>query len=1254
MLSSENRVNSGTSGSGKKYTSLGYSLVLWFLLISLVPLSAVSWMGYQKTTESLTKAAVEKLTQSALLNQKFIQVWFQYRLMDINFQAENANNKKKLVSLTQAWVESGKPLKNYVNSNDWGKIAQIAGNDLVHMQQRYDYIYDIFLIDFNGNILYSVAHESDLGTNLFAGPYANTRFAQTVRETIRSGNTMVSDIERYAPSNNAVASFINAPIRDDTGKILGVIAIQIKADRIVEVLRQEKSEEGSLVHYIVGEDARLRTTMSRSGNDYSDVLLTEIHTEQFATWLVERSDPEHIAAEHEEEAAFIYAGPNGQPVIGIHNDLHVPGINWVLISEIDESDALASAHWFAKLTLMVLTLTIVIVVIVAVFQARRITRPIVKLMRASRRVASGEMEHQVDVVSNNEIGKLAEAFNHMITMRQIHTRALEETNSRTKAALAALDEQRFAIDQHSIVAVTDVRGNITYVNEKFTQISGYAKSELLGKNHRILNSGYHDKAFFADMYKTISSGKVWHNEVCNRAKDGSLYWVDTTIAPFMGEDNKPKSYIAIRTDITRQKSIESQLTEALEEAQVASRLKSDFLANMSHEIRTPMNGVIGMTGLLLDTDLTAKQRDYAENTLKSADALLTIINDILDFSKIEAGKLELEIVPLDLRELMEDVAELMALKCREKNIEMLLRYKPECRRYFLGDPGRIRQILLNLLSNAVKFTEQGHVLLSVESYDGVDDTNTLLIKVKDTGIGIEQSKLDKIFNKFDQEDSSTTRKFGGTGLGLAICRELCYLMQGNIIVHSEKGKGSVFSFTLTLATDPSLDSDVNQTPDQYGKRQDNRELKYAETHCLSGRKILLIDALPISRTILLEQISGTNITVETAESASLALEKITNAASRLSPFDIVIIDSHSVEMTDGNFLEKIEKYHLFDNGVLVYMTSVPSKGDSERLRELGFDAYLTKPTRASELPQILSLAWQEKIQNNKRDCFITRHTLRSKEKGSQKQVSFADVHVLLVEDNPVNQMVATEYLEGYGCTITPAGNGIEVLEQIETQDFDLIFMDCQMPEMDGFEATREIRQRNIKSRGADKMRVPIVAFTANAMQGDREKCLVAGMDDFISKPVNQKALEEILKKWLSHKIASLSVENSENLDAEENANKINENDDLNLTVFNGLKKLFKDGFPDVVKKHTDSAVENIKLIEMAIENVDYKTLERAAHSIKGASSQFGAGRLSEIASQVESLAKAENGQDMEKIKTCFLLLKREQKVVEAIMLQQVA
>jgi len=1233
---------------GKKYTSLSQGLVLWFLLLSLLPLTIVSWISYQQANASLAQAASKSLEDSARLSVQYIQNWFEYRFMDLNSQAESQHNADFLMALQKSWQFSDKSLDDFVKSYEWASLEDAAQLDLPALTHQYDYLLDLFLIDKEGNILYSVAKESDLGTNLLTGYLADTQFARSFKHTQKTGQAIFSDLEHYAPSNHIITGFFTAPLLDEFGEKIGVFAMEISFDRVMAVLDKNVRTSTSLTHYLVGADGRLRTAIFNNDNDNDNdndnkTLETTIHTEQFRLWSLEHGNENKTPMNEWEKTASEYIGPNGEPVIGLRNALRLPGVKWALFSEIDKAEALEFAHWLGRVTLLLVLITGVVVIFFAVFLARRITNPIIVLAQASMKVAAGDMSQQVEIDAKNEIGQLAEAFNHMLKIRVMYENALKKSTDQAQSTLNDLAEQKFALDQHAIVAITDVKGTIIFTNDKFSEVSGYSNEELIGKNHRLLNSGYHTPKFFKDMYQTIAQGGVWHGEIFNKAKDGHYYWVDTTIVPFLKEDGKPKNYVAIRTDITKQKEIEGELIVARNLAEKAARKKSEFLANMSHEIRTPMNGVIGMTGLLLDTDLSSQQRNYAEMSMRSANALLSLINDILDFSKIEAGKLDLEEVTFDLQSMAEDVAELMAIKCRSGNLEMLLHYKMDTPRFFIGDPGRVRQIMLNLLSNAVKFTEQGYILLTLEQTTSSNNTKVVRISVKDSGIGIPEDKQDFIFNQFDQADGSTTRKYGGTGLGLSISKQLCEMMGGAIEVESQEGKGSTFSFTLRLQEDTDV-SKINYVSDDYS--------------LLSDLKILVVDDMEEARIMLTEQLSRYKINVEAVESGSAAMAKLTSAAVRKVPFDFVITDFHMPKMDGKMLVQEILRNESIKNTALVFVASSSRKSDQEWLKETGVDGYLIKPIYPTEIPKIISTIFLAK-QRGDSIPLVTRNTIQNKKSNFIKKPSFVNAHVLLAEDNPVNQMVATEMLEGFGCAVTPAGNGLEALQLINSCSFDLIFMDCQMPEMDGFDATRKVR---LYENNTSLEKTPIIAFTANAMQGDKEKCLSAGMDDYLAKPVNNHTLEDILVKWLSHKLESKLDDKDfvEKLRSEEKNNNVHKNmeplvfkpnemvgnvplkinDSQCLLIWDKEEALERIGGKEknlsmLIRLFMSDMPERVEKLQHAIDNNHPNEAGAQAHSIKGVSGNLSGHIVQRLSGEMEKAGRNSDIKRLEELLPTF-------------------
>jgi PAS domain S-box-containing protein len=699
---------------------------------------------------------------------------------------------------------------------------------------------------------------------------------------------------------------------------------------------------------------------------------------------------------------------------------------------------------------------------------------------------SGDASARVRSEGRDEIANLGEAINRMLGSLHLSQKQKQQAEERYRT---------FMNNIPVLALIKDSQGRIVYMNEPMARMYNVKLEDVQGKP-----SGDWIPAKLAEQIRiqeqeVISTQRVMHFENVIPTPDGSLHHRLSYRFPLKGPDGE-LLVGTVSIDITDRKQAEAALHAAKEMAEEASRAKSEFLANMSHEIRTPLNGVVGMTDLALGTDLTSEQREYLDTVKLSADSLLTVINDILDFSKIEAGKIDLEMMDFNVRDHLEATLKTLAFRSDEKGIELLCEVAPEVPEILRGDSNRLRQIVVNLVGNAIKFTDEGEVALKVQ-VETVEGADCLLhLAVSDTGVGIPPDKQKLIFEPFSQADTSTTRKYGGTGLGLTISTRLVQMMGGKMWVESQVGHGSVFHFTVRMKT--------SDTAIEVGT--------IAPAELLRGVKVLVADDNRTNRRILEGMLKRWEMQPTSVDEGEKALVALSSALEAGSPFGLILTDMHMPKMDGFELIEQIRKRPELSTAVIMMLTSAGHRGDAIRCQELSVAAYLLKPIRQSELREAIARVLGAREQKGAIPL-ITRYSLGD-------AIEPASVlRVLVAEDNAVNQRLATRLLEKRGHRVTVASNGHEAVEALAKQTFDLVLMDVQMPEMDGFEATAAIRELERRTSG----HMPIIALTAHAMKGDKERCLAAGMDGYLSKPIRQQDLDDVLEKYLTHRQETAQV-----------------------------------------------------------------------------------------------------------------------------------
>ena len=773
-------------------------------------------------------------------------------------------------------------------------------------------------------------------------------------------------------------------------------------------------------------------------------------------------------------------------------------------------------------------------------------------------------EALLDMMSNigSQIGQFAE--------RRHAERELKESEERYRDLFE---------NANDLIQSAAPDGTLVYVNRAWRDALGYSEEEV--SRLSLFDIIHPDSlAHCMEMFGRVLSGeKLDHVEAMFVTKEGRTITVEGSTSCSL-KDGKPAATRSIFRDITDRKRFEAELAQARDAALESARLKAEFLANMSHEIRTPMNAIIGMSGLLLDTDLTAEQREFAETVRSSAEALLTLMNDILDFSKIEAGKLTFEAMDFDLRNAVEGAVDLLAEAAQAKGVELFSMVSSDMPIQLRGDPGRLRQVLLNLLSNAVKFTEHGEVIVRVTKENDAVGSALLRFAVSDSGIGIPEEAQRKIFEVFSQADGSTTRKYGGTGLGLAISRQLVELLGGQIGVESAPGRGSTFWFTA-----------------RFERQLEEPLRREARGSQLEGLRVLIIDDNATNRKLVHQQVTSWGMRNGAAENGEEALAVLRREAAVGDPYCIAILDMQMPEM-DGLTLARAIKSDPAIAGTRLLMMTSLGRRDEAAIRDAGVELCLTKPVKQSQLFDCLATLAGEYLVDEPPQQRRIAHVAPQMLPREQSD----PLRILVAEDNIVNQRVALRQLQRLGYAADGVANGFEVLDALERIPYDVVLMDCQMPEMDGYEATTEIRRRD-----GDLRHTTIIAMTANALDGDRERCLAAGMDDYISKPVRQETLSAVIGRWLVDRSASCQLADSSEPTPDASAIVIDTNV---IAELRGLQSSTNPEFLNhLIGLFIEETPHRLAAIRTALANANPEALAHEAHALKGSSAHLGATRM---------------------------------------------
>ncbi len=1109
-----------------KFTSLTQRFAVWFTLVSLLPILFIGNSLLHTFEKEIKKSAIRNV--SAIADKKIEQIdsYLQERFLDSSLVRDSSTTHEAIMEFSRIYEQSG------VDSDDYRRLDASYRENFKRFVEEAKY-YDIFLISTKGDIVYTQAHESDFATNLLTGPYRDTGLGRVTRYALDNLQSSISEFERYTPSKGAIAAFIATPVIIN-GEIKGVLALQIFSERVFAVIANN-----------VGLSDSGETVVARLEDDHSALVMAPLKYDPDAA--LKRRIPLNTArAEAMQNALKGNSGSaltldyRGKEVVAAWRYLSL--MKWGIVVHIDAEEAFASVYKLHYVGLIILVLTLLAALLGAILFNRRVVDPLKHLNRSALEISTGNLHQRVAIEGWDEMRQLADTFNIMVERlnssdqernkaeenllqlnQQLECKVAVRTTDlqRANVSLAIKEEEMRSVVEHMVdcVVTTDEKGVILSANPVMEKLFGYSHNEMIGQNISIIvpepdrskHDSYmenycrtgHGQEYVGRPYLPGSHGIGLGREVEGVRKDGERIELYLAVSEYFVGGKR--HFTGVMRDIREHARMMKDLKQARIDAEQASRAKSAFLAAMSHEIRTPMNGVIGMIDVLRQTSLSGYQMEMANLIRDSAYALLSIIEDILDFSKIEAGKLEIEKIPMRLASVVENACGMLAHLALTKGVELTLFIDPVIPENVLGDPLRLRQVLVNIINNAIKFSSKqeksGKVSVRVLLAESNPDQVVITFQIIDNGIGMDKETQDKLFKSFSQGDPSTTRRFGGTGLGLAISHHLAELMDAEITVQSEPQHGSTFIIQMPFKPLPALTITDRKIDDLSGLA------------CLIlGNNNGLSDDLAIylkSAGAIVERICDLNtvsqriqslapglwlVVIDTGQQTPSIEELRAAFAARSSAIKSNVkvkadatqsdIEPRFIVIKRGRRRQaRIEDIDIVTlDGDVMYRQSL--------LRAMAIAAGRAEASMESEPPENL---------------------LKSAPAPVSREEALRQGRLILVaEDNDINQKVIRQQLNLLGYAGDIANDGREALKRLQNCNYALLLTDLHMPEMDGFELTKAIR-----SGETGKKHIPIVALTANALKGEREHCLSAGMDDYLSKPVQLEDLRLALEKYLS-------------------------------------------------------------------------------------------------------------------------------------------